>query len=172
VHETIPRRGLGKILDLIVFLALDDLKYIHDKDKEDALGVAEKQWEQLLIDVTPSKPLVFGEVYNVVLAGMGGSALPGVFLTAWPRLKEPFEICRDYAVPAYVDKDTLVIVSSYSGNTEETIDSLKTALNKGLRTFVISLEIRISNDFKTTVNGESVPAWEFLLKRYLLKPKN
>lgn len=117
---------------------LDDLKYIHDKDKEDELGVAEKQWEQLLIDVTPSKPLVFGEVYNVVLAGMGGSALPGVFLTAWPRLKEPFEICRDYAVPAYVDKDTLVIVSSYSGNTEETLSCLEDARNKNAQIVIVA----------------------------------
>jgi glucose/mannose-6-phosphate isomerase len=117
---------------------LDDLKYIHQKDSEDALGVAENQWEQLLIDVTPSKPFTFKNVYNVVLSGMGGSALPGVFLTSWPVLSEPFEISRNYALPNYVDQDTLVIVSSYSGNTEETLSSLEDARAKNAQIVVVA----------------------------------
>ncbi|MCA9323911.1 bifunctional phosphoglucose/phosphomannose isomerase [Candidatus Saccharibacteria bacterium] len=117
---------------------LDDLKYIHDKDADDALGVAIGQWEQLNIDVTPSKPLQFTNVYNVVLAGMGGSALPGVFFTSWHDLKEPFEICRNYTVPAYVDQDSLVIVSSYSGNTEETLSALEDARSKSAQIVVVA----------------------------------
>jgi glucose/mannose-6-phosphate isomerase len=117
---------------------LDDLTYIHDKDKEDALGVAEKQWEQLQIDVTPSKPYSFGTIHSVVLSAMGGSALPAVFLTSWPRLKEPFEISRDYSLPAYVDQDTLVIVSSYSGNTEETLASLEDARRRNAQIVVVA----------------------------------
>lgn len=117
---------------------LDDLKYIHEKDKEDALGVAEKQWEQLEIDVTPNRPYAFNNVYNVVLSGMGGSALPGVFFASWPALGEPFEISRGYNVPQYVDQDTLVIVSSYSGNTEETLSSLEDARAKGAQIVVVA----------------------------------
>lgn len=117
---------------------LDDLKYIHDKDTEDALGVAINQWEQLEVDTTPSIPFHFNNVYNVVLAGMGGSALPGVFLGSWPTLTEPFEICRNYTLPAYVDQDTLVIVSSYSGNTEETLSALEDARQKNAQVVVIA----------------------------------
>ena len=40
-----------------------------------------------------------------------------------------------------------------------------------LRTFILSLEIRISNEFNTVINGESIPAWQFLIKQYLLKPR-
>ncbi len=117
---------------------LDDLKYIHNKDTEDALGVAGDQWEQLENDVTPSKPYAFNDVFNVVLAGMGGSALPGVFFTSWPDLREPFEISRGYEVPNYVDKDTLVIVSSYSGNTEETLSSLEDAREKDAQIVIVA----------------------------------
>ncbi len=117
---------------------LDDLKYIHSKDSDDALGVASNQWEQLLIDVTPTKPYEFNNVYNVVLSGMGGSALPGVFLSSWPILSEPFEISRNYTLPNYIDSDSLVIVSSYSGNTEETLASLEDARNKNAQIVVVA----------------------------------
>jgi len=117
---------------------LDDLKYIHNKDAEDAIGVAINQWEQLQIDVTPTKQYSFSNVHNVVLAGMGGSALPGVFFTSWPQLSEPFEISRNYTVPNYVDKDTLVIVSSYSGNTEESLSALEDARSKNAQVVVVA----------------------------------
>ena len=123
---------------------LDDLKYIHQKDTEDALGVAIGQWEQLLIDVTPSKPYTFQNVYNVVLSGMGGSALPGVFLNSWPDLSKPFEISRNYTLPNYVDSATLVIVSSYSGNTEETLSSLEDARKKGAQIVIVAAGGRLA----------------------------
>jgi glucose/mannose-6-phosphate isomerase len=52
---------------------LDDLKYIHSRDAQDALGIAEKQWQQLSygFELAP----VAGEFENIVYAGMGGSAL-------------------------------------------------------------------------------------------------
>ena len=117
---------------------LDDLKYIHDKDNEDALGVAEKQWEQLLIDVTPSQEITLKNIQNVVLAGMGGSALPGVFFTSWPGLSVPFEICRNYNLPSYVSENTLVISSSYSGNTEESLSALEDARSKNAQIVVVA----------------------------------
>ncbi|HEX8182957.1 MAG TPA: bifunctional phosphoglucose/phosphomannose isomerase [Candidatus Saccharimonadales bacterium] len=105
---------------------LDDLKMIHDRDKDDALGVAEKQWQQLqhVFDVDVPQ---FDGIQNVILAGMGGSAFPGVFVRSWPGTSVPFEIVRDYDIPAYVDEHTLFISSSYSGNTEETLSALQAA---------------------------------------------
>jgi glucose/mannose-6-phosphate isomerase len=116
---------------------LDDLKMIHQRDAQDALGVAEKQWQQLGHQYNVTLPEL-GNIRNVVLAGMGGSALPGVFLTVWPGLNVPFEIVRDYNLPNYVDEHTLFISSSYSGNTEETLSALAEAEARQARIVVIS----------------------------------
>jgi len=116
---------------------LDDLKLIHERDAQDALGVAEKQWQQLqqTYDQYHQGP---NEIRNVVLSGMGGSALPGVFLNSWPGLTVPFEIARNYDIPAYVNGHTLFISSSHSGNTEETLTALEAAQAAGAQIVVIT----------------------------------
>lgn len=116
---------------------LDDLKYIHQRDGQDALGVVEKQWQQLQqnYDVDLSK---LGPIKNVVLGGMGGSAWYGLFVQNWPQIRVPFEISRNYTTPSYVNNETLFIASSYSGNTEETISALAEAGAKGAQVVVIS----------------------------------
>ena len=116
---------------------LDDLKLIHQRDAQDALGVAEKQWQQLThnYEVALSQQ---NEIRNVVLAGMGGSALPAVFLRSWPGTNVPFEIVRDYELPNYVDDYTLFISSSYSGNTEETLAALSAAESRHAQIVVLS----------------------------------
>jgi glucose/mannose-6-phosphate isomerase len=118
---------------------IDDLKYIHEHDVNDALGVAAKQYVQLEHSFgTDVQNLREKGIRNVVLAGMGGSALPGVFLKAWPGTRVPFDIVRDYELPEYVDERTLVISSSHSGNTEETLSALADAENKGAQIIVIA----------------------------------
>jgi glucose/mannose-6-phosphate isomerase len=104
---------------------LDDLKLIHERDAQDALGIAEKQWQQLehQFDI-PATDVHF---LNIVFAGMGGSALGALLSTTWPGYNVPFEICRDYDIPGYVGPGTLFIASSYSGNTEETLSALAQA---------------------------------------------
>lgn len=116
---------------------LDDLKYIHERDAQDALGIAQKEWQQLQHEFGV-KSEVSGEIKNVVLTGMGGSALPGVFLNSWPGLNVPFEIVRNYNLPQYVGKETLVISSSYSGNTEETLSALDEAEARGAQITVVA----------------------------------
>lgn len=116
---------------------IDDLKYIHSRDSQDALGIAEKQWQQLNYLYT-FENLNFEGIQNIVLSGMGGSALPGLFLNSWPKLKVPFEISRSYNVPLYVNENTLFISSSYSGNTEETLSSLADAQTRGAKIVVLS----------------------------------
>jgi glucose/mannose-6-phosphate isomerase len=105
---------------------LDDLKMIHERDAQDALGVAEKQWQQLAYDFKAELPR-FDGITNVVLAGMGGSAWPALYLRSWPGLSVPLEVVSNYELPAYVDEHTLFISSSYSGNTEETLAALAAA---------------------------------------------
>lgn len=117
---------------------LDDLKYIHEKDAHDALGIVSKQASQLRLDMTIEGAVHFGNVYNIVYAGMGGSALAGQLVHTWPKLPKPFELVRDYVLPGYVDGDTLCIVSSYSGNTEETLGALADAEAKGAQIAIIA----------------------------------
>lgn len=117
---------------------LDDLKYIHDKDAQDALGIASKQPDQLLhqFDITwQSEPFQFE---NIVYAGMGGSSLAAALSLSWPGYRVPFEICRQYNIPSYVSDKTLFIASSYSGNTEETLSAIAQAEQKNATIIVIA----------------------------------
>jgi glucose/mannose-6-phosphate isomerase len=117
---------------------LDDLKYIHEKDAADTLGIAEKQGGQLLYEFEVKGGGEFTNVSNVVYGGMGGSALAPSIVSVWPKLDKPFEIIRDYDIPAYVGADTLFIAASYSGNTEETLSALAQAEAKGAQIAVIA----------------------------------
>lgn len=116
---------------------LDDLKYIHDRDQADALGIAERQYQQLGYD--------FEDLYqdqldvdNIVYAGMGGSALAALISQGWPSYDKPFEIVRGYDIPAYVGERTYFIAASYSGNTEETLSALEQAEAQGAQIAVIT----------------------------------
>ena len=116
---------------------LDDLKMIHERDVQDALGIAGSQWQYLTRGFSASFA-ASGPIENIVLAGMGGSSLPGVILGSWPQLRVPFEIVRNYDVPSYVNEKTLFISSSYSGNTEETLEALTHAENQSAQIVVIA----------------------------------
>ena len=77
---------------------------------------------------------------NIVLCGLGGSAIGGDLLKSYlgGELKVPFIVNRHYVLPGFVDKNSLVIISSYSGNTEETTTALKEALKRKARILCIS----------------------------------
>jgi glucose/mannose-6-phosphate isomerase len=116
---------------------LDDIETIRSFDPENMYNrifdFPEQMEEALKIacgwDVTPDD---FLDVKNIVVIGMGGSAIGGDLVRAYltSRLLVPFQICRDYNLPEYVDDETLVIASSYSGNTEETLSALDNALQR------------------------------------------
>jgi glucose/mannose-6-phosphate isomerase len=71
---------------------------------------------------------------------MGGSALSGEFIKSWlgDRLEIPLIVTRGYDLPNFVGKDTLVIASSYSGNTEETISCLNQAIERKAKILCLS----------------------------------
>lgn len=118
---------------------LDDLKYIHQRDGQDALGIAEKQWQQLQYGFElKAESLKLDGIANIVYAGMGGSALAALISQSWPGHNIPFKICRQYHIPTYVSEKTLFIASSYSGNTEETLAALAEAESKGAKIVVIA----------------------------------
>jgi glucose/mannose-6-phosphate isomerase len=118
---------------------LDDLKYIHERDVQDALGVAERQWQQLEYEFDVDLSRLQDVTYdNVVVGGMGGSALAALVCEVWPGLDIPFQVTRDYDIPSYVSEKTLFIASSYSGNTEETLQAVKQAGEQGAVIVVIT----------------------------------
>lgn len=77
-------------------------------------------------------PAEFSEIKNVVMIGMGGSAISGDLARSLlaPSLMVPLTVHRHYILPEYVDDETLVIASSYSGNTEETVAACEDALQR------------------------------------------
>ncbi len=117
-------------------MMLDDLKYIHQKDAQDALGIAEKQYQQLAHEF--EVPELTFPIENIVYAGMGGSALAARLSSTWPDYTVPFEIVNDYHVPSYVSEKTLFIASSYSGNTEETLSAIEEAAGAKAHIIVIA----------------------------------
>ena len=74
----------------------------------------------------------FADIKNIVAVGMGGSAIGADLIRSYLStvLLVPFQVCRHYSLPEYVDDETLVIVSSYSGNTEETLSAVDDAISR------------------------------------------
>ncbi len=69
---------------------------------------------------------------NVVIAGLGGSGIGATIVQNYSQytVKEPVVITKNYFLPGFTGPKTLVIICSYSGNTEETVDCMKEALKK------------------------------------------
>jgi glucose/mannose-6-phosphate isomerase len=85
-------------------------------------------------------PTDYKDVANVVITGMGGSAIGGSLLEGYaaPDCPAPVTVWRGYSLPSYVGSRTLVIAVSYSGNTEETLSALKAARAAGARLLAVS----------------------------------
>ena len=72
------------------------------------------------------------EIRNVVICGMGGSGIAGNIAAeiAAQASPVPVVVVKDYFLPGFVNENTLAIISSYSGNTEETVNALGEAIKK------------------------------------------
>ena len=72
-------------------------------------------------------------IQNILICGMGGSGIGGKLVSQWlqDELKVPVQLVQDYTFPSYVGPNTLVIGSSYSGETEETLFCVEKALEVG-----------------------------------------
>ena len=79
-------------------------------------------------------------IRNVFVSGLGGSGIGANFVQELVRgeIKVPFSVGKSYDIPAYVNKFTLVILSSYSGNTEETLFAFDAALKTGAKIVCIT----------------------------------
>lgn len=115
---------------------IDSREEIAKIDKQNVLGSVEALPQQCL-DAWESAskvevPKDYQNFYNVTMCGMGGSGLGARVIDSvyGASLKEPLTVIHDYHLPAYVDHESLVICSSYSGETEETIQNAKEAIDK------------------------------------------
>jgi glucose/mannose-6-phosphate isomerase len=120
---------------------LDDVNVLKQRDSQGALDVAGQLYKQVAYQCELRDADNDGRTLTgVVVAGMGGSALAadvvkvllGQFLTV------PFEVVKGYSLPAYAGASTLVIASSHSGNTEETVACMNEALERGCQMAAIA----------------------------------
>lgn len=120
---------------------LDDANVLRSRDPEGALEVAANQFQQASFPMEVIYPEHDNRsITRVVVTGMGGSALAALLLKTWLKseLRVPFEIVRTYDLPEYVDYNTLVIASSYSGNTEETVGALEAAMERNAQVAILT----------------------------------
>jgi glucose/mannose-6-phosphate isomerase len=79
-------------------------------------------------------------VQNIVVTGLGGSGIGGTLLSELVQSECPIPIIvnKDYFLPEFVNSNTLVIISSYSGNTEETLSAMKQAIDKNAQIICVT----------------------------------
>jgi glucose/mannose-6-phosphate isomerase len=89
----------------------------------------------LSIDLKPA-----GTISSVIVSGMGGSAISADLIRNFlqDELRVPFTVNRNYRLPSFADEDTLLIISSYSGNTEESVSVFEEALKRKCRIICIT----------------------------------
>lgn len=145
---------------------LDSRENMRSLDAQNMLGSIEQLPDQLnhgweigqALDVsTLSRPIA-----NIVVAGMGGSNLGAHVVKAAfeSTLSLPLEVVPFYSLPAYVNESTLVVLSSYSGTTEETLTAAQAAKNNGAQVVVIAA----GGDLVTLAQENNWPL-------YLIDPK-
>lgn len=121
-----------------------NLKNIKQIDRSGMLELLLDFPQQLLAAVDIAKKtepaLLKRNFRQIVFAGLGGSAIAGDLIKSYLYFesKLPITILREYNLPAAVREDTLIFISSYSGNTEETLSAYREAKSRGLTIIGIS----------------------------------
>ncbi|TNE79111.1 MAG: SIS domain-containing protein [Bacteroidetes bacterium] len=104
-----------------------------------SLETFHQQLDYVLANYTPHG-LKASQFSNVFMGGLGGSGIGATIAKGYfaNRFPIPVEVVNDYHIPAYVNEKTLVILGSYSGNTEETLSMFDEAIAKGAQIIVVS----------------------------------
>ena len=123
---------------------LDNIQAMQNLDRENILGNYQdfpdqvqkcwSDWQKIAL------PTPYINAKSILILGMGGSAQGGGIVAGLAEKKSPIPIAvlRDYTLPGWVDKNTLVIAISYSGETEETIEALTQAVKLTEKIITIS----------------------------------
>jgi len=124
--------------------SLDDKEYILSHDPSNVLGSigmfadqCDVAWKEATLVSIPDE---YKTVENIVVCGMGGSRFtPRTIKELFQsEITRPYEIVDGYTLPGYVNEKSLVILSSYSGTTEETISCGKEAIAKHAKIIAIA----------------------------------
>ena len=104
------------------------------------LGFPRQVEEAVAIGEASKIKFPISKIENIVVSGLGGSAIGGDLLRSYlaDEITIPVAVSRHYFLPEYVNDRSLVIVSSYSGNTEETISSHKDAVKRKAKILCIT----------------------------------
>ena len=142
---------------------LDDLERIRQIDAGNMLDQIEHLPDQLQqaweLGINFDLPQMKG-IERVVIVGMGGSAIGGDLVAAYAARESrvPISIWRNYDLPAFAEgNNTLVILSSHSGNTEETLSGLEAGVQAGAQL----LAICTGGELAKRVAEEGIPIWQF-----------
>jgi len=118
-----------------------EIKKLDSKNLAGSIEQLDNQCEQVFgeianLQINPD----FANAEKIVVCGMGGSALGADVIESlyFNELRVPLEIINDYHLPGYVDSHTLVILSSYSGTTEEVLAAYDDAKDKGAKILAIT----------------------------------
>lgn len=134
---------------------LDDMNAMKALDPSgvlDSTSLFPKQCEQAWREARMVQfPPEYKQVKNVVVCGMGGSRFtPRTIKELFrDRITVPYEIVDDYTVPEYVTAESLVILSSFSGTTEEIISCGEDAIKKGAKLTAIAKGGKVLEMMKT-----------------------
>lgn len=122
---------------------LNDQNAMKKLDRQNMLGSIESvglQCQQAWSEVKKIKiPSSYRQAKNIVINGMGGSALGGHVIGSmfFHQLRVPFHVINSYTVPGWVNKDTLYVLSSYSGTTEEVLATFTEVRRRHAKLLVI-----------------------------------
>lgn len=122
---------------------LDSIDEIKALDKSNVFASVENLFNQITHAFEEASKVIVPDIYqnidNIIMCGMGGSGLAGrVIESVYNDLPIPLIRVNDYNLPAFVNEKSLVICSSYSGNTEETIENANQAIAKNAKWMVIT----------------------------------
>ena len=125
---------------------LDDLDYFRSIDTTNLLEAINTFPDQVAsawaLGQSSALPEDYRSVRNIVLVGMGGSAIAGELVQTLAASRyactAPIMLLRNYVPPAFIGRETLVVGLSHSGNTEETAGACETALARGAKLLAIT----------------------------------
>lgn len=115
-------------------MTLDEIKPLDSGQMYDLIRQFPKQLRDGRVRAQAAAlPYKLGDLDHIVVAGMGGSAIGGDLVRTLVQATAPvpMTVVRGYALPAFVGASSLVIASSFSGNTEETLAALADAEARG-----------------------------------------
>ena len=121
---------------------LDEIEKIKSVDKSNMIDFclnSAKAYNEA-IKLADKVKVDYSKPDNVIVAGMGGSGIGGDLLKDWARNRTtvPIEVNREYHLPAYAGKKSLVLITSYSGDTEESLSAFLDALKRKCMIYCVS----------------------------------